>query len=444
MKNSSSFLALWIILANLSTVSVAFVLLPTPLGQVQPSPHVIITTSSTHGRYVPSTSKIFQQSQDTKEEEATQDNVLNSLSSRISAEMQPVAESISLLYRYLSTRDAQVTPNDIVQLCDELDLLMLQSNESSPSDLWIESLSLKQKALEFSRYHLLVKLMRKDYEAYVETAKFLSPSRIDRLDLPNVQDVPYNDILPSMAAGNKNDNDDNLVEDCTLENVQYQESLLDQILLNIFRDLVEKNTGGISSPKGGIEGLLEQGRTFMLQPNQTPQAQHKMVKETLGGLMTPVLPPFYRLFMSGIVPNLGTPWDGKQLGPWFYAPWLTTIVTPTFFGFLVGPSRPNRRKDGQRGGLVVEKCKFLQESGCKGLCLHQCKIPAQEFFKEELGLDLTVSPNFATQECQWSFGEKPLSPEDDPTFPSGCLKGCESRLAMVSNNSNNALVSCSR
>ena len=39
----------------------------------------------------------------------------------------------------------------------------------------------------------------------------------------------------------------------------------------------------------------------------------------------------------------------------------------------------------------------VQESNCKGLCLHQCKIPAQEFFQEKLGLPLTVSPNFVTQ-----------------------------------------------
>eukprot|EP00957_Ditylum_brightwellii_P141316 10767050-Ditylum_brightwellii.AAC.1 len=88
-----------------------------------------------------------------------------------------------------------------------------------------------------------------------------------------------------------------------------------------------------------------------------------MVYNTLGGLMTPVLPPFYRIFMSGIVPKLGTDYDG--------------------------PSKTNRRKDGMPGGLVVEKCKFLQESGCKGMCLNICKLPAQDFFKEELGLPLT-------------------------------------------------------
>ena len=45
---------------------------------------------------------------------------------------------------------------------------------------------------------------------------------------------------------------------------------------------------------------------------------------------------------------------GKQLGPWFYAPYLTSFVTPLFLSFLVGPSRMNRRVDGALGGIVVE------------------------------------------------------------------------------------------
>jgi hypothetical protein len=122
---------------------------------------------------------------------------------------------------------------------------------------------------------------------------------------------------------------------------------------------------------------------------------------------------------------------GRQFGPWFYAPALTSIVTPPFLNFLVGPSRPNRRKDGELGGMVVQKCKFLQESGCKGLCLHQCKLPAQQFFDEQLGLALTVSPNFATQECQWSWGETPIEHTKDPSFPQGCLVGCPTRSLNV-------------
>ena len=125
-------------------------------------------------------------------------------------------------------------------------------------------------------------------------------------------------------------------------------------------------------------------------------------------------------------------YPGKQFGPLFYAPYLTSVVTPPFLSFLVGPSTPNRRKDGKLGGMVIEKCKFLQESGCKGLCLHQCKLPAQQFFNETLGLSLTVSPNFKTQECQWSWGEIPLDHTRDPSFPVGCLSGCPTRSIIKS------------
>lgn len=352
-----------------------------------------------------------------------------SLLTQWSAEAKEIATCASIAGSAIFNSKKKVTAQDIVKICDTLD-------EHTPrNDLYVSrEIDLRRRALQFQRYQGLVQLLQSDYDAYVATASFLSPSRIARNELPNVQDVPYD-----KNYGTRRDivEDDGipLVADCELEDMRYQENILDKALLAIFRRLVTKHTGGITSEKKSIQGLLEQGRSFMLQEGQTPEAQHKMVSDTLKSLMTPVLPPFYRIFMSGIVPKLGTDYDGKQLGPWFYAPFLTSIVTPTFFGFLVGPSRPNRRIDGQLGGLVVEKCKFLQESGCKGLCLHQCKLPAQQFFKEELGLALTVSPNFETQECQWSFGLEPLPPDEDQSFPKGCLVGCESRKAIAASRS---------
>merc|ERR1719310_422718 len=110
--------------------------------------------------------------------------------------------------------------------------------------------------------------------------------------------------------------------------MKFSESPLDKILLAIFRNQVTKNTGGVTSDIPGIKGLLAQGREYMTKelPEGVTYAEHSkeqntMVKKTLAALMTPVLPPFYRIFMSGIVPKLGTEWDGKQIGPWFYAPW---------------------------------------------------------------------------------------------------------------------------
>uniref|UniRef100_A0A7S4AZ00 Beta-carotene isomerase D27-like C-terminal domain-containing protein n=2 Tax=Chrysotila carterae TaxID=13221 RepID=A0A7S4AZ00_CHRCT len=155
----------------------------------------------------------------------------------------------------------------------------------------------------------------------------------------------------------------------------------------------------------------------------TEQQQHAMVYNALAGLLTPAMPLVYKPFMSGVLGN-------RTFGPWFYAPLATAVVTPPFFNFLVGPSRPNLRRDGMPGGLVVEKCRFLQQSQCKGICMHMCKLPAQQFFQQELGMPLTVSPIFETQECQWSFGEVPLPPEEDPLIPKGCISDCTSRVAM--------------
>lgn len=375
----------------------------------------------------------------------------NGALNKLSAELKELAECASLVYNYLSKPDESVSAQDVLLACDAVDsaAAATASSSSSESKLYLDQyIHLRQKSHEFGRYQLLVKLLKSDYDAYVKTAEFVSPSRIPRGELPNVQDVTYT-ILPTSAvtlATVIGEDGQPLVADCTLQELTYNDSPLDKLLLSIFRNLVTTHTGGVSSDIPGIKGLLAQGRQYMTM--ELPEgvtyadhtkAQHTMVKNTLGGLMTPVLPPFYRIFMSGIVPKLGTEFDGKQIGPWFYAPWLTSIVTPTFFGFLVGPSKPNRRSDGQRGGLIVEKCKFLQESGCKGLCLHQCKIPAQEFFKEELGLDLTVKPNFVTQECQWSFGEVPVSVEEDTSFPKGCLVGCESRKVMAGRKSADVL-----
>ena len=138
-----------------------------------------------------------------------------------------------------------------------------------------------------------------------------------------------------------------------------------------------------------------QGRHYLL--HATAEQQQQMVFETLSKLLTPVMPLVYRPFMAG---SLG----GRRWGPWFYAPAMTALVTPPFFKFLVGPSRPNLRRDGRPGGLLVEKCRFLQESNCKGICLQMCKLPAQRYFSETLGMPLrSIIPL------------NPLAPPDPPT-----------------------------
>jgi hypothetical protein len=207
----------------------------------------------------------------------------------------------------------------------------------------------------------------------------------------------------------------------------------DKLLLLVFRASVSSSTslpGLWSTP--GVSGLVAQGRAYMAVASDLEQ--RAMVKGVLRGLMGPVV-PVYRLFMGGFVPRGPAGWAGREEwgdrqvkeGGLPYAPYLTSLVTPMFFQFLVGPARTSRREDGGRGGVTIEKCRFLEISNCKGLCLNQCKKPAEEFFKEDLGVDLYVQPNFRTQECQWSWGEEAREVGGDGDWPKGCLEGCVDR-----------------
>ena len=85
---------------------------------------------------------------------------------------------------------------------------------------------------------------------------------------------------------------------------QFDESLLDKILLKIFRSIVQRQIK-FKSSTNGIRGLLEEGRHYMLSDDgRNVTNQHLFVKNTLGTLLTPILPPFYRLFMSGYIPSI--------------------------------------------------------------------------------------------------------------------------------------------
>ena len=162
------------------------------------------------------------------------------------------------------------------------------------------------KELLDARRRLFHALIRHDYGAYVRAATVVG-GLVDRADLPNVQHVPHpsrqlSDLTPqpvdrALLGGASKDTAD-VVPDCTLANVTFAENALDKALLFVFRSLVQKQTG-YSSSKDGILGLLEEGREYMLRPQQTAEAQNKMVFDTLAGLLTPAMPPIYKTFMSG-------------------------------------------------------------------------------------------------------------------------------------------------
>lgn len=89
-------------------------------------------------------------------------------------------------------------------------------------------------------------------------------------------------------------------------------------------------------------------------------------------------------------------------------------------------------------GVLVERCKYLEESKCLGICINTCKLPTQTFIKDYMGVPLMMEPNFTDYSCQFKFGILPPMPSEDKTLLEPCLEICPNatRRRQVGKNEN--------
>lgn len=127
--------------------------------------------------------------------------------------------------------------------------------------------------------------------------------------------------------------------------------------------------------------------------------------------------------------------------PWFrklfpYSKWgaqLNAKITPAFFTWLVGPMETVEVEVNgqvQQSGVHIKRCRYLAESGCTAMCVNLCKAPTQSFFTEQLGMPLTMNPNFEDYSCEMIFGQVPPLLSEDAVSRQSCLAGCPSGVPM--------------
>eukprot|EP00897_Mesotaenium_endlicherianum_P005032 jgi/Mesen1/4557/ME000232S03816 len=115
-----------------------------------------------------------------------------------------------------------------------------------------------------------------------------------------------------------------------------------------------------------------------------------------------------------------------------YSEWgaeLNARITPIFFTWLVGPCQVAEAEvNGKalRSAVQIEKCRYLETSGCTGMCVNLCKVPTQYFFTEQLGMPLYMEPNFEDLSCRMVFGQQPPLLEEDPALRQACFASCPS------------------
>ncbi|MCO5552346.1 hypothetical protein L7F22_005857 [Adiantum nelumboides] len=194
---------------------------------------------------------------------------------------------------------------------------------------------------------------------------------------------------------------------------QYKDSPLDLLFINGCRQVYGRLAGWQStrSYEEGYVGMVEVSHALMKNKTAAQQAE-----SVIQGF--PKVPDWFR----NLFPY--SDW-GAELNAW---------ITPLFFEWLVGPCKiieVEIRGKVLKSGVQIEKCRYLETSGCTGMCVNLCKRPTQYFFTEELGMPLTMEPNFEDLSCCMIFGQEPPALEDDKVMQRHCFSSCPSANMLV-------------
>lgn len=86
--------------------------------------------------------------------------------------------------------------------------------------------------------------------------------------------------------------------------------------------------------------------------------------------------------------------------------------------------------DGLRQLVLVERCRYLEETGCASVCVNTCLRPTQQFFAKDMGVPMQMVPDFETLECEFRFGVEPTHADEEALLEGGCFDGCRQRSAV--------------
>ena len=112
--------------------------------------------------------------------------------------------------------------------------------------------------------------------------------------------------------------------------------------------------------------------------------------------------------------------------------WATMVGGTWLMGECEVNDLPEMDNGGKTQGVLVKRCRFLEETQCASICVNSCKIPTQNFFKENMGLALTMTPDYETGECQFSYGKLATEEEEREARETPCLMRCPSGGGMRS------------
>lgn len=195
--------------------------------------------------------------------------------------------------------------------------------------------------------------------------------------------------------------------------VSYRDNVLDRLFIWLFSRKMAKAIGA-ETTISGYSGFVDLSKQIMR--GRDAQQQQAAVAQVLQSLVpAPVLWLIRTLFSPTRLVCVLNAWFAAQLFEWLVGPCEVTeaeIVTA------------DGEKRLQPSAVQIEKCRYLEESQCVGMCVNMCKLPTQTFFTEKFAIPLTMIPDFEDFSCQMVFGQVPPAPEVDEALTQPCLAEC--------------------
>lgn len=193
----------------------------------------------------------------------------------------------------------------------------------------------------------------------------------------------------------------------------YHDNWFDRLFIWLFSNKIAKAVGQ-PSPYPGYDGFVHLSQKIM--QGRSAEEQQALVGIVLRSLMpTPVLWAI-RTFSrpTPLVCELNA-WFATQLFEWLVGPCEVRSVEVT------SPTGETRM---QRSGVHIQKCRYLEQSRCVGMCVNMCKVPTQEFFTKDFGIPVTLTPNFEDFSCEMVFGQIPPPLATEQASQQPCLNQC--------------------
>jgi Beta-carotene isomerase D27-like, C-terminal len=195
-----------------------------------------------------------------------------------------------------------------------------------------------------------------------------------------------------------------------IEKETYDDDRLDRLFIWLFSRKMAKALGRGTALKG-YDGFVDLSKKIMQGRNA--KQQQEVVAKVLSSLVPPPILAMIRTMFSP------TQWVCES-NAWFAA---------RLFEWLVGPCEvrevevrgADQQMRTQKSGVHMKKCRYLEQSGCVGMCINMCKLPTQDFFTQGFGIPLTMTPNFEDLSCEMIFGQLPPPLETEAAYQQPCL-----------------------